>query len=206
MRCIYQATRARTCCIWRWRCVFHEDFWRSHRTGWRFSSSRVLWRASPTHKPGKFPSVSEFRRFTFSLITHQECYHHRLYNSVRVLASLLGFVTIIFMVWGCHPHTQPPTWRTRVPLLAWVITFDLSSKGDPVSSYAAASIALRIIWSRKPHHYVKVGIPSVGTKNVTWHNSVQFIFGRFLILFLDEGLALLWIFCGFIQSFHVSAA
>jgi hypothetical protein len=43
-----------------------------------------------------------------------------------------------------------------------VITFDLSGKGDPVSSYATAGIALRIIWPRKPHHYVKVGITSVG--------------------------------------------
>jgi len=30
------------------------------------------------------------------------------------------------------PNT--PTWRTRVPLLVWAITFDLSCKGDPTSS------------------------------------------------------------------------
>jgi hypothetical protein len=98
-------------------------------------------------------------------------HHHRLYNSVKVLAPLksrllamilLGFVTMImFTVWGCQPHVQPPTWRTRVPLLVWVITFDLSGKGDPASNYATAGIALRIIWPRKLHHYVKVGITSV---------------------------------------------
>ena len=50
-----------------------------------------------------------------------------------------------FMGWGCQPHAQFPTWRTRVSLLVWVITFDLSGKGDPTSSYATAGIALRII-------------------------------------------------------------
>jgi hypothetical protein len=93
-------------------------------------------------------------------------HHHRLYNSVRVLASLksrlwarllLGFVTmIIFTVWG-QPQAQPPTWRTRVPLLVWVMTFDLSGKGDPASSYPTAGIALRITWP--------LDIPTVGTGN-----------------------------------------
>jgi len=39
---------------------------------------------------------------------------------------------------------------------------DLSGMGGPTSSYATASITLRITWPHKPHHYVKVGIPSVG--------------------------------------------
>jgi hypothetical protein len=43
------------------------------------------------------------------------------------------------------PNPQPPTWKTRGPLLVWIITFDLSGKGDPASSYATAGIALRII-------------------------------------------------------------
>jgi len=30
------------------------------------------------------------------------------------------------MGWGCEPHAQPPTWRTSVFLLVWVIIFDLS--------------------------------------------------------------------------------
>jgi hypothetical protein len=48
------------------------------------------------------------------------------------------------MGWCCQPHAQPPIWRTRVSLLVWAITFDLSGKGDPTSSYATAGIALRI--------------------------------------------------------------
>ena len=46
---------------------------------------------------------------------------------------------------GSYPHAQPPTWRTRVSLFVWVITFDLSGLGDPASSYATAGLALRII-------------------------------------------------------------
>jgi len=49
-----------------------------------------------------------------------------------------------------------------VYLFVWVITFDLSGLGDPDSSYATAGLALRIIWTHKPHHYVKVGTPSGG--------------------------------------------
>jgi len=40
---------------------------------------------------------------------------------------------------------RPPTWRTRVPLFVWVITFDLSGMEEPTSSLATASIALRIM-------------------------------------------------------------
>jgi hypothetical protein len=46
---------------------------------------------------------------------------------------------------GLHPYAQPPTWRTRVSLFVWVITFDLSGLGVPASSYATAGLALRII-------------------------------------------------------------
>ena len=52
--------------------------------------------------------------------------------------------------------------RTGVSLLVWVITFDLSGKGDPTSSYATAGVALRIIWPLKPSHYFKVETPSGG--------------------------------------------
>jgi len=45
---------------------------------------------------------------------------------------------------GSYPHAQPPTWRTRVSLFVWVITFDLSGLDDPASSYATSGLALRI--------------------------------------------------------------
>jgi hypothetical protein len=115
-----------------------------------------------------------------SCYLHSCTVHHRLHNSVKVLASLksrllvrlrLGFVTMItFTVCVCQPHAQPPTWRTRVPLLVWVINLlDLSGKGAPASSNATAGITLRIIWPRKPHHYVKAGIPSVGVQKTITH-------------------------------------
>ena len=63
---------------------------------------------------------------------------------------------------GCQPHTQPSTWRTRVSLLVWVFTFHVSDMGGSTSSYVTSRIALRNFWPHKPHHYIKVGIPSVG--------------------------------------------
>ena len=59
----------------------------------------------------------------------------------------LRFHNIWLIIWGgvFRPHTQPPTWRARVSLLVWVITLDLSSKGDPASSCTTAGIALGIM-------------------------------------------------------------
>jgi len=42
---------------------------------------------------------------------------------------------------GCQPHALPPTWRTRVSLFFWAITFDLSGMGGPTSSFATANIS-----------------------------------------------------------------
>jgi hypothetical protein len=39
----------------------------------------------------------------------------------------------------------------------WIITFDLSGMGD-----ATTGIGLRIIYPLKPHHHVKVLIPTRG--------------------------------------------
>jgi hypothetical protein len=50
---------------------------------------------------------------------------------------------VFFTVIGRQPLAQPPTWRTRVSLLVWIIPFDLSGLGDPTSSYATAGIDLR---------------------------------------------------------------
>jgi hypothetical protein len=41
-----------------------------------------------------------------------------------------------------------------------VITFDLSDAGGLTSSCGTASIAIRMIWPHKPHHYVEVRVPS----------------------------------------------
>jgi hypothetical protein len=78
-----------------------------------------------------------------------------------------GFLNnLIFMVWGCQPHTQPPTWKTRVSLFAWLLPLNLSGLGGPTSSYATAGIALRVSGVLKPHHHDKMGIASVG-KSIT---------------------------------------
>jgi hypothetical protein len=70
-----------------------------------------------------------------------------------------GFLNnLIFTVWGCLPHTQPTTWRTRVSLF---VCLDLSGLGSPTSSYATAGIALSVSGALKPHHH-KVGIALVG--------------------------------------------
>lgn len=57
---------------------------------------------------------------------------------------------------------SPRTWRARVYLLVWVVIFELSGKADAASSYAAAGIALGIIWPLRPYHYIKLVSPSVG--------------------------------------------
>jgi hypothetical protein len=47
-----------------------------------------------------------------------------------------------------------------VSLFVWLLLFDLSSLGDPTSSYATAGIALRVAEARKLPHHDKVQTPS----------------------------------------------
>jgi hypothetical protein len=60
---------------------------------------------------------------------------------------------LVFTGLGCKPNAQPPAWRTRVFLLVWNLTLDLSGLGDPASSYATARTALETIGARKPHRH-----------------------------------------------------
>jgi hypothetical protein len=86
-------------------------------------------------------------------------------SSPSIRGLIPGFETLKFItVRGRQPLAQPPTWRTSVSLLVWIIPFDLSGMGGPTSSYATAGIALTVIWPHKPHHYVKVETPSGGMK------------------------------------------
>ena len=72
--------------------------------------------------------------------------HSVLCPCLLPVSNFRSFSTnMCFMGGGCEPQTQPPTWRNRVSLFVWVITFDLYSTGGITSSYATASIALRII-------------------------------------------------------------
>ena len=79
--------------------------------------------------------------------------------SVLHEASLRFFQHEPFMGCGWQPQAQPPTWNTRVSHFIWVSTLDLSSMGGPTRSYATTSIALRILWPRKPFLYNIVRIP-----------------------------------------------
>jgi hypothetical protein len=86
----------------------------------------------------------------------------RLLSIVRLQSLKVSQQLRLFTGWGRQSHSQPPTWRARVSLFVWIITFDLAGMGDPTSSYATAGIALRIIRPRKPHHYVKLWISTGG--------------------------------------------
>jgi hypothetical protein len=64
-------------------------------------------------------------------------------------------VTVVFSGMGLLAPRPTPTWRTRVSLLVWNLTLDLSGLGDPTSSYATAGIGPEIIGTRKPHCHDK---------------------------------------------------
>ena len=54
-------------------------------------------------------------------------------------------ISIFFMGGGCKPHTQPPTWRTRVSHLVWVITLMYLAWETLPVTMLLPTIALRII-------------------------------------------------------------
>ena len=53
-----------------------------------------------------------------------------------------------------------------ITFFLWVITCDLSGMEDISSSYATASTARRIVWPRKPHHYVEEELRPGGWENL----------------------------------------
>ena len=65
-------------------------------------------------------------------------------------SSFRSFSTEYFYGVGFQTHAQPLTWRTRLPLLVGVVTFDLSGMRRLTSSCAAASITLRIMTMQDP--------------------------------------------------------
>jgi hypothetical protein len=73
------------------------------------------------------------------------------------------FVTISFLLCGVvSPTPNPQPWGPGYPFrLGQSPLTCLAWEALPVA-YATASIALGIMWQHKPHHYVKVGIPSGG--------------------------------------------
>jgi hypothetical protein len=102
-----------------------------------------------------FPSALQLR-VSFDLLNNLPLF----FSIPRLTVWFLN--NLVSMMWGCQPHAQPPTWRTRVSLFFWLLPFRLSGMGDPTSSYATAGIALRVSGTLKPHHHDKVETPSVG--------------------------------------------
>ena len=86
----------------------------------------------------------------------------KLSSNIRLKILEVFQQNTFFLGWACQPYAQQPTWRTRVSLFVRVITFVPSGTGGPAGSYDIASIALRIVGPRKPHHFINVGIPSGG--------------------------------------------
>lgn len=69
-----------------------------------------------------------------------------------------------FMGWSSHAPNFQPVWPGYFFFLGhhlWPV-----HHGSPASSCTTISTALRIIWSCKPQHYMKAGIPLVEFANV----------------------------------------
>jgi hypothetical protein len=79
-----------------------------------------------------------------------------------VLNSMYCFLNILVFFYGIGMSTQCPTpsLEDQGVFLFWNLTVDLSSLGDPASSYAATGIALVIIGSHKTHHHDEAEAPS----------------------------------------------
>jgi hypothetical protein len=107
----------------------------------------------------------------------------------------------VFTGLGCQPNAQPRTWRTRVSLLVWNLTLDLSGLGDPASSYATAGIALEIIGTRKPHRYDKAETPPGGNTLFSYPKSYGFRdSGRKVILCRNSRIVELILITFYIRS------
>jgi hypothetical protein len=69
-----------------------------------------------------------------------------LASSTTSLPLVLGFWTKLFFTgWGCWPHAQHPSWRTRISLLVWILPFDLLVVKLPPALLSRSQ-------SHKPHH------------------------------------------------------
>ena len=130
----------------------------------------------PSSCPQQFSSISSLTSSNIPCTENQFLFLATRSSSIYWFhpRHLWGFLnTGFFPGWGRYPHTHPPTWRTRVSLSVWVITFDLSGLGDPASSYVTTGLALRIICPHKPHPYVKVETPSGGILYFASNNSLD---------------------------------
>jgi len=95
-----------------------------HYNPWRIVSRRQL------------PSVFWVLRLTYLFpYTCKSLFMLGCLHFFHLVAEVRRFSRyILFMGWGCQPHAQPPTWRTRVSHLVWVITLTcLTQEALPVA-------------------------------------------------------------------------
>jgi hypothetical protein len=95
----------------------------------------------------------------------------------NTIFSCIVFSTNLFLRdWDVNPMPNPqPGGPGCVSLLVWNLTLDLSSLGDPASSYATAVIALEIIGARKSQFVMNINYYSRLKHNITITNSSVFI-------------------------------
>jgi len=152
---------------------------------WRYS---LLWalacRTVPLHfylsftnsvhllTPSTWRSLSTFYLTLYTVLQELEDalqlpkYIPSLFPSSLNLSSLFlcsTFITISFLLCGVvNPMPNPQPGGPGYPFLSGSSHLTcLVWEALPVA-YAISSIALRITWAHKPHHYVKVGTPSGG--------------------------------------------
>ena len=126
------------------------------------SCSNTSLSAPALYKDNTF-QVPTNKSFDFVII-HLPLHFPCLFPINCLALSLWCCMKVMFFTrWDHHqPQSQPQTQRTRVSLSVWVFKFDVPSMGGPNSGDSTASTALRIPQPCKLHHYVKVGIHSVG--------------------------------------------
>ena len=122
---------------------------------WRFIENRTYYLSYSGFKSRpSFSMTLYFQLFSSIVLTPAavDTFHVSKINSFSLQQgrklfrsiSEISWTQILFRGRVVTPTPNPPTWRTRVSLFVWVITFDLSGLGDPASSYATAGLALRI--------------------------------------------------------------
>ena len=124
----------------------------------------ILWFLITVHRKLPKPTV---------IGTVFQHHHYRLYSSWVGLDLLSwGFITIFILWSGVVSLTpNPPNMEGQgitFNLGDHPITLDLSGMGGSTSSVATTSIALRIMWPHRPHHYIKT--------YCIWRNILKFWF------------------------------